>query len=170
MPNDSMKAVEARLRQLSRQEQRRTAIELASVVLPLADLSAHGQPDQGLPAVADEIRARVGITDVDDARHALLAMPEMRMDEEPEGLAWFSFGASVAWVYAADANTTSPLDGVVHTFNRVADLLDAIDGDLGDTGLLDELLRATGDADKFARSVAALTESVRKAAARLRSR
>jgi hypothetical protein len=169
VPAGELHTLESRLRQMSPLEQRLVAIELASVVLPLADLSPQGQPPQGLGPVADAIRARTSITSVDEARHALLAMPEMGRDEEPEGLAWFTFGASVAWVYAADANTTSPSDGVVHTFNRVSDLLDAIDGDLGDTGLMDQLLGATSHAGGTAESWTTLTESVRKAVARLRS-
>lgn len=170
MPNDPIHTLESRLRQMSSEEQRRTAIELASLVLPLADLSPLVQPPQGLSSVADAIRARMSTTSVDEARHALLAIPEMGSDEEPEGLAWFTFGASVAWVYAADANTTSPSDGVVHTFNRVSDLLDAIDDDLGDTGLLNELLRATGDMGRTAESWSTLAEGVRGAVDRLRSR
>jgi hypothetical protein len=170
VPSDPIHTLESRLRQMSSEDQRRTAIELASVVLPLADLSSVGQPPQGLSSVADAIRARTSIKSVDEARHALLAMPEMGSDEEPKGLAWFTFGASVAWVYAADANTTSPSDGVVHTLNRVSDLLDAIDGDLGDTGLLNELLRATGDVGRTAEPWSTLAEGVREAVDRLRSR
>jgi hypothetical protein len=169
VPNDAFHALESRLRQMSPQDQRQTAIELASVVLPLADLSTQGQPHQGLSSVADAIRAQTGITEADEARHALLTMPEMGRDEEPEGLAWFTFGASVAWVYAADANTTSPSDGVVHTFNRVSDLLDAIDDVLGDTGLLNQLIRTTGDTGRTPESWSTLAEGVRIAVDRLRS-
>jgi hypothetical protein len=125
---------------------------------------------RGLVLSPNAIRARMSTTSVDEARHALLAIPEMGSDEEPEGLAWFTFGASVAWIYAADANTTSPSDGVVHTFNRVSDLLDAIDDDLGDTGLLNELLRATGDMGRTAESWSTLAEGVRGAVDRLGSR
>lgn len=129
------------VRQMSSEEQRQTAIELASAVLPLAELTPLGQPPQGLGPIADAIRARTSITAVAEARHALLAMPESGEEEEPEGLAWYTFGTSVAWVFAADANTTSPADGVIHTFNRVSDLLEAIDEDLGDTGLMNQLLQ-----------------------------
>lgn len=154
---------------MSSEDQRQTAIELATVVLPLAELTPLGQPSAGLGAVADAIRARVSITSVDEARHTLLAIPEFGEEEEPEGLAWFTFGATVAWVYAADANTTSPGDGVVHTFNRVSDLLDAIDGDLEDTGLMNQLLAAVDDMGKPTESWSALVESVQEAVHRLRS-
>jgi hypothetical protein len=167
--SDSFHAVETRLRQLHPDEQRATAVELASVVLPLADLSDRGQPEQGLVSVAETIRAGVSLTHVDEARHLLFAMSEMGADEEPGGLAWFTFGASVAWIYAADANTTSPSDGVVHTFTRVADVLDALDDELGDTALLEELLLAVGASSGRAGYLSALTERVREAGDRLRS-
>ena len=134
MPQDSMPTLESQLRQMASEEQRRTATELASVVPPLAELGSLGLPPGGLGPIAEAIRTQTSITSVDEARHALLSMPEMSRDEEPEGyLDWFAFGAVVAWVYAADANTTSPSDGVVHTFNRVSELLDEIDNDLGAT-------------------------------------
>jgi hypothetical protein len=160
---------EVQLLEMSAQEQGSMAIALGSVLIPLADLSSRGQPLQGLRPVADTIRAKASIASVDQARHALIAMPEMAGDEEPEGLAWFTFGASVAWVYVADANTTSPADGVVNTFKRVADVLDAIDGELGDSGLLDQLLDATGSSGGAAESLAALTDGVCIAVHRLRS-
>ena len=97
-------------------------------------------------------------------------MPEMGWDEEPEGLAWFAFGASVAWVYAADANTTSASDGVVHTFNRVSELLDAIDDELGDTQLLNQLLLVINGMGGTSESWATLSQGVREAVDRLRSR
>ena len=165
-----MPTLESRLRQMASQEQRRTATELASVVLPLAELGSLGLPPGGLGPIADAIRARTSIPSVDAARHALLSMPEMGWDEEPEGLAWFAFGASVAWVYAADANTTSASDGVVHTFNRVSELLDAIDDDLGDTQLLNQLLLVINGMGGTSESWATLSQGVREAVDRLRSR
>jgi hypothetical protein len=98
-------------------------------------------------------------------------MPEMSRDEEPEGyLDWFAIGALVAWVYAADANTTSPSDGVVHTFNRVSELLDAIDDHLGDTQLLNQLLLVISGVGRTTDSWATLSHGVREAVDRLRSR
>ena len=98
-------------------------------------------------------------------------MPEMDRDEEPEGyLDWFAFGALVAWVYAADANTTSPSDGVVQTFNRVSELLDEIDDDLGDTQLLNRLLLVMNGLGGTTESWATLSQGVREAVDRLRSR
>ncbi len=170
VPHDAIHTLESRLRQMSPEEQRQTAIELASAVLPLAELTPLGQPPQGLGPIADAIRARTSITAVAEARHALLAMPEFGEEEEPEGLAWYTFGTSVAWVYAADANTTSPADGVIHTFNRVSDLLEAIDEDLGDTGLMNQLLQATNDMGRTSESWSTLVESLREAVDRLRSR
>lgn len=98
-------------------------------------------------------------------------MPEMGRDEEPEGYVdWFAFGALVAWVYAADANTTSASDGVVHTFNRVSELLDEIDNDLGDTQLLNRLLLVMNGLGGTTESWATLSQGVREAADRLRAR
>lgn len=171
MPQDSMPTLESRLRQMASEEQRRTAIELASVVLPLAELGSLGLPSGGLGPIADAIRARTSIPSVDEARHALITMPEMDRDEEPEGyLDWFAFGAVVAWVYAADANTTSPSDGVAQTFNRVSELLDEIDEDLGDTQLLNRLLLVMNGLGGTTESWATLSQGVREAVDRLRSR
>ncbi|WP_344189888.1 hypothetical protein [Pedococcus aerophilus] len=97
-------------------------------------------------------------------------MPEMGWDEEPQDVpSWYAFGAVVAWVYAADANTTSPSDGVVHTFNRVSELLDEIDNNLGDTQLLNELLGVMNGLSGATNPWAALTQGVRDAAERLRA-
>lgn len=171
MPQDSMPTLESRLRQMAPEEQRRTATELASVVLPLAELGSLELPPGGLGPIADAIRAHTSITSVDEARHALITMPEMCRDEEPEEyLDWFAFGALVALVYAADANTTSPSDGVVHTFNRVSELLDEIDNDLGDTQLLNLLLLVMNGLGGTTESWATLSQGVREAADRLRSR
>jgi len=170
MPHDSMPTLESRLRQMASEEQRRTATELASLVLPLAELGSLGLPPGGLGPIADAIRARTSIPSVDEARHALLTMPEMSWDEEPEGLTWYAFGASVAWVYAADANTTSASDGVVHTFNRVSELLDAIDDDLGNTQLMNQLLLVMNGMGRTTESWATLSRGVREAVDRLRSR
>ena len=170
MPEDSMPTLESRLRQMASAEQRRAAIELASVVLPLAEMGSLGLPPGGLGPIADAIRAGTSIPSVDEARHALLSMPEMDRDEEPEGLAWFAFGAVVAWVYAADANTTSPSDGVAQTFNRVSELLDEIDEDLGDTQLLNRLLLVMNGLGGTTESWATLSQGVQEAADRLRSR
>src|SRR6476620_5549926 len=166
-----MPTLESRLRQMASEEQRRTATELASVVLPLAELGSLAPLPGGLGPIADAIRAQTSITSVDEARHALLSMPEMSRDEEPKGyLDWFAFGALVAWVYAADANTTSASDGVVHTFNRVSELLDEIDNDLGDTQLLNKLLLVMNGLGGTAESWATLSQGVREAVDRLRSR
>ena len=166
-----MPTLESRLRQMASEEQRRTATELASVVLPLAELGSLALPPGGLGPIADAIRARTSIVSVDEARHALMTMPEMDADEEPEGyLDWFAFGAVVAWVYAADANTTSASDGVVHTFNRVSELLDEIDEDLGDTQLLNQLLLVMNGLGGTTASWATLSQGVREAVDRLRSR
>jgi hypothetical protein len=171
VPQDSMPTLESRLRQMPPEEQRRTATGLATVVLPLAELGSLGLPPGGLGPIADAIRARNSITSVDEARHALITMPEMGRDEEPEDLAsWFAFGAVVAWVYAADANTTSPSDGVVHTFNRVSELLDEIDEDLGDTQLLNQLLLVMNGMGRTTEPWVTLSQGVRDAVDRLRSR
>jgi hypothetical protein len=67
-------------------------------------------------------------------------VPELGGDEELDGPAWYSLGSTVTWIYAADAMSTAPTDGVVHAFKRLADLLDAVDDELQDTDLLEQLL------------------------------
>jgi hypothetical protein len=78
--------------------------------------------------------------EVDRARHLLFSTPELALEDEPEGRAWFSYGATVAWIYAADSKTTAPSDGVVNAFRRVLDLLDYADEVLGDTTLTDHFM------------------------------
>jgi len=169
VPQNSMPTLESRLRQMASDEQRATATQLASVVLPLTELGSLALQPAAIRLLSDVIRARTSFASVDEARHALIAMPEMSRDEEPEDVpTWFAFGACVAWIYAADANTTSPSDGVAQTFNRVSELLEAIDDDLGDTQLMNRLLLVMNDMGGTAESWATLSQRVREAVVRLR--
>lgn len=150
-------------------EQRRLAVRLASVVLPLHALTTRAQPAAGLPEVARRIAEGTGHVAVDRARHELYSLPEMDAEEEPDdGLAWFVFGACVAWIYAADAQTTAARDGLRHTFSRVSELLETLDDDLGDTQLYDALLGALAGIDG-AGDLEAVTVQVAAAVERLRA-
>jgi hypothetical protein len=152
---------------LPQDEQRRLAVRLASVVLPLHALTTHAQPEGGLPDVARRIAEGGGFVPLDRARHDLYCVPEMDAEEEPEELAaWFVFGACVAWIYAADAQTTAPHDGLRNVHSRVADLLEMLDEQLGDTQLHDGLLAALAG-DDVAGDLETLTERVAAAVGRI---
>jgi hypothetical protein len=139
--------VEQALRALPSDQQRDVAVALATLVLPFAGLTPTAQPSGGLVAVASEIREAVGMTAIDHARHRLFSIPELASDHEPAELAWFTFYASVTWIYAADAKATAPGDGVVNAFKSVTTVLDGLDQDLGDTTLTDRLVQALADAN-----------------------
>ena len=158
--------IRRRLRGLPQDEQRSTAVAMASVVLPLGELTAEAQPEGGLAAVADVVRRSDDHVAVDRARHLVWSMPEMAEDEEPETIAWFTFGASVAWLYAADAVLTAPADGVANCLSRVEDLLESVDEHLGDTHLHDDLLEALAS-DDVTGGLAALGLTVKRAVRRM---
>ena len=155
------------LASLPRDEQRLLAVRLASVVLPLHALTTQAQPDGGLPEVARRIAEGGGFVGVDHARHQLYSVPEMDDEEEPEqAAAWFAFGACVAWIYAADAQTTAPHDGLRNVHSRVTELLEAIDEELGDTRLHEGLLAALAG-DDVTRDLETLTGRVAAAVPRI---
>lgn len=136
---------------------------LASLVEPVVLLDRTCQPPGGLTAVADVIRqARVDV-EIDRARHLLLSIPEMLSQDEPVGLAWFPYRASIAWIYAADSKCTSPSDGVVNTFKCALDILDALDDTAGDGTLVDQTIERMGDVG----SLALLTPHVERTVAEL---
>lgn len=92
-------AIETSIRSSSSDRQLVLAVELASLVEPFADVSRDGQPEQGLSAIARSIRAAANLAEVDRARSILWSTPELADDDEPVGSAWFSLGATVAWLY-----------------------------------------------------------------------
>lgn len=67
--------------------------------MPVSALEPHpfvayrAEPD-ALPSA----RADGTLSEIDNLRHALYSIPAMAIEEEPEGNAWFAFGASVAWI------------------------------------------------------------------------
>ena len=138
MTADRYVSLEHWLRGLPQSRQERLAIELASLVEPFTVLSNQGQPMGGLMPAAEMVRSSETAVEVDRGRHVLFSMPELA-DDEPDGLAWFPYRATVAWIYAADCKCTAPGDGVVNTFKCVLDILDAADEALGDTGLAEDL-------------------------------
>lgn len=161
--------MEAAIRSLGSGQQGALAVDIASIIEPFAGMSTEGQPEGGLPAVADAIRAASSDVEVERARHILWSTPELQDDEEPEGPSWFSLGATIAWIYAADSLTTAPSDGAVNTFRRALDLLGTADETLCDTHLIDDFLDAV-DVAIGARPVALPSELrplIRLAAERL---
>lgn len=163
------RSIEAAIRSLRPAQQKALALELASLVEPFAEISSEGQPPGGLSAVAQAIRTAFNAVDVDRARSVLWSTPEVRDDDEPDGASGFALGATIAWIYAADALTTAPSDGAVNAFKRAVDLLDAADETLGDTDLVDRLLGDVKEAlaaTPIALSTA-LSLSVRRATKRL---
>lgn len=129
---------EARIRALRASEQQELALALATLIEPVAGLSVAGQPKDGLAAVAEEIRAARDEVAVDRARRHLFDIPELLMDEEPEGDVWFAYSVTIAWIYAADSKCTAPSDGAVNALRRTLEVLDALDAD--QQGLVDEAL------------------------------
>jgi hypothetical protein len=135
------------LRESSRDRQTRLAIRLARLLEPLAAVSTSGQPAGGLAPVAEAIRTARGPADLVAPRAALESMPELAAHDEPDGLAWYAFRASVAWIYAADALGGAPEDGVVNVFKTALDVLDVVDDELGDTDFVDQLMTAVTSGD-----------------------
>jgi hypothetical protein len=91
-----------------------------------------------MPA-AEKVRSSETVVEVDRGRHVLFSMPELADEDEPDGMAWFPYRVTVAWIYAADCKCTAPGDGVVNTFKCVLDILDAADEALGGTRRAEDL-------------------------------
>jgi hypothetical protein len=72
-----------------------------------------------------------------------------------------------AWIYAADALTTSPNDGVANVFLCLDDLLDAADDNLGDTSLAMDLRELLVDQDPKTIASSGMSGKVAEAAARI---
>ena len=100
--------------------------------------------------MADVIRHASADAEIDRARHVLFSIREMLSQDEPVGLAWFPYRASIAWIYAADSKCTSPCDGVVNTFKCALDILDALDDIVGDGTLVDQTIERMGDVGSLA--------------------
>ena len=161
--------IEAAIRSLSSGQQAALAVDLASLVQPFAGISQEGQPKAGLSVVVDAIQTTSTDFEIERARLILWSTPALQDDEEPDGPAWFSFGATIAWIYAADSLTSAPSDGAVNVFKRAVDLLDAADETLGDTSLTDRFLDAVEVATDIGQVALPpeLRQSIRAAAARL---
>lgn len=127
------------LARLSRADQHATAIALAKFVLPFGDLSGSEQPVGGLRMVADAIVNASSLREVDLARRQLFDVPSVGCDTEPQGLGWYSLRATTAWIYTADAISTSPNDGLANIFICLDDLFDQADSELGSTSLASDL-------------------------------
>lgn len=162
-------AVRKRLALLPPDVQRSLAVRLARLTLPLAALTSEAQPAGGLAAIAEHIRTDAGLVKIDAARHTLYGLPELLEDDEPQGAAWYTFGACIAWIYAADALTTASTDGVVNALSRVADLLDAMDSDLGDTALHEGLVAAFDHAVPSSEDFSSLKRDVEASVHRLQA-
>lgn len=139
MTADRYTRLEYWLRGLPQSRQARLAIKLASLVEPFTVLSNNGQPVGGLMPAAEIVRNSETAVEVDRGRHVLFSMPELADEDEPDGMAWFPFRVTVAWIYAADCKCTAPGDGVVNTYKCVLDILDAADQALGGIGLAEDL-------------------------------
>ncbi len=169
MAGEEYQQVRTALRSLPTEEQRQLAISMADLALPFATLSPRAQPEGGLAAVASIIRDDVAdLVAIDAARHRLWSVPELREPEEPSGAAWYSLGATVAWIYAADARATAPSDGVANAFSRLADLLGGLDDELGDTSLMESMFRALATTGEGRREIlASLLPDIEAAVRRL---
>lgn len=115
------------------------AVALADLTIPFVDLPNDGQARGELAAEVGVIRGGADMQAIDAARHRLFEGSWLTEADEPTGLAWYPYRARTAWIYAADAVTTSPRDGVLNTFLVVDDVLDQLDTDLGDTALVSQL-------------------------------
>ena len=92
--------------------------------------AAFGDVDQELEAA----HRTVDMARADRVRHTLFQLPNL--GEEPGGLAWFAYRAAVAHIYAADALTTAPRDGVRNVLLTVEDILDNTESSLDRLDLL----------------------------------
>jgi hypothetical protein len=167
VPEYSYVEVKQVLGRLTTPEQRSVAVALAELALPFAELTPEGQPVRGISAVTEEIKTAATIRAADLARHELFQIPHFVTEAEPEGLAWYSFRATSAWIYAADALTTSPNDGVANVFLCLDDLLDAADDKLGDTSLAMDLRELLVDQDPKTIASSGMSGKVAEAAARI---
>lgn len=127
---------EAALETLGLGQRQSLAVSLVTLVTPFRRLDPSffdldlDWADQELWAAqrsGDLVRA-------DNVRHMLFRLPNF--GEEPEGLTWFAYRAAVAHIYAADALTTAPRDGVRNAFLTVEDILDNAQSTLGRDDLL----------------------------------
>lgn len=134
MPEPSFVALTDTLLGLPQPRQRSLAVALAGLALPFAELS-NGDHGKALGTLITVLRRGGVLIEVEQARHQLFEAEQLREAEEPVGLAWYSHRARVAWIYAADAATTAPRDGVLNTFLVLDDMLDQADADLGRVAL-----------------------------------
>src|SRR5437016_1801138 len=115
MSEPSFVALTDKLLGLPQPLQRSLALALADLALPFAELP-HADHANALGALVAVLRRGGELTEVERARHQLFEGARLWETEEPTGLRWYSNRARVAWIYAADAATTAPRDGVLNTF------------------------------------------------------
>lgn len=130
--SDAESAIEA----LGLGQRQSLAVTLVTLVAPFRRLDP-GFFNLDLDWVDQELRAAQKSGDLvraDNVRHSLFRIPNF--GEEPDGLTWFAYRAAVAHIYAADALTTAPRDGVRNAFLTVEDILDNAESTLGRDDLL----------------------------------
>jgi hypothetical protein len=151
--------IEARLLGLAPARRATVALLLADVVLSLGDLAP--LTPEPLSALAESIRGGRR-SDVEEASTTLRAIPALQQDEEPDGPEFFTLGAVVGWIYAADTVLNPNEDKPIRqTFARVNDVLYFVEDQLGIGGLCDQLYGAITDAARGDdRAVIALRGSV----------
>jgi hypothetical protein len=153
---------EAAIEALGLGQRQDLAVTLVKLVTPFWDLDP-GFFDIDLGELVEELEAAKGTLDMvraDKVRHTLFLLPNL--GEEPEGLAWFAYRAALAHIYAADALTTAPRDGVRNAFLTVEDILDNAESSLGRTDLLPLLYAlVAGQPRPDARLSAIISEVVR---------
>jgi hypothetical protein len=127
---------EAAIESLGLGQRQGLAVTLAKLVTPFRDLDPDffdidlGGVDQEL----DAAKRTLDMVRADKVRHTLFLLPNL--GEEPEGLTWFAYRAAIAHIYAADALTTAPRDGVRNSLLTVEDILDNAESSLGRRDLL----------------------------------
>jgi hypothetical protein len=162
--------VEATLRSLNATDQRRVALVIAELALPFGDLA--DLAERPLRLIAQDLRESQDPAQIDRLRRQLWDSPALHVAEEPaDTRTWFAYGAVIAWIYAADALCTSPSDGLINTYVRLLDLLDAAEDDLTIPGLCDRFAVAVSDVlAGTGRSVAAVLTEIEGAAQRIARR
>lgn len=134
MPEPSFVALTGALLDLPRAQQRQLALRLAEIALPFTMLDPQDDETTLVPLV-EALRRGDGLVDIERARHNLFEGARLWETEEPSGLAWYAQRARDVWIYAADAASTSPRDGVLNAFLVLDDLLDQAHADIDDVDL-----------------------------------
>jgi hypothetical protein len=150
------------LRALSDSDQRALAVALAELATPFSRLGQDGAIPPDLVRAIDLVSVDGDLQTSDLARHALIQRPDMAGPEEPSGRGWYVHRACVAWIYAADALTTAPGDGVRNAFLTLDDLLDQAASDLHEPSLVDNLHQCLAQGSSALTSLRAAIEDQAK--------